>query len=132
MKKRFIAAPVDQLSLRGLTTHAESHWLTFATALNCYAKKPKRSSLKQVANRHGPKWLRAALYAASNSEVNDRSSSTLPRPKELDPKTGSLAYLTAGAEEALKKPEEKPLPSYNRLAPLHDDAALSAKIEEAL
>jgi len=111
MKKSPTVAPVDPLALRGLTTHAESHWLTFATAMRCYEQQPSQPELQRAADRHGPTWLRAALHGEKIPKK------TIRRPKELDPKTGSLAYLTRGAEEALKKPEEKPKASVS-IAPV--------------
>ncbi len=104
MTKRPTVAPVDLLSVRGLTSHAESHWLTFATALKCYATNPHRSALKKAANRHGPQWLRSALHAESTQTIRPK----IRRPKELEPLTGSLAFLTEGAEDALKSTEALP------------------------
>lgn len=90
--------PVDPVSLRGLSSHAESHWLTFATAMRCYAQQPTQPSLAAAADRHGPNWLRSAL----------RKDTATPRtrPREFEPETGSLAFLTEGAEAAMKPPAE--------------------------
>lgn len=92
--------PVDPLSLRGLPSHAETHWLTFATAMRCYARQPTRPALDASADRHGPSWLRSALRKEAPPPRQQQ------RPREFEPDTGSLAFLTAGAEEALKPPKE--------------------------
>lgn len=100
-KPHHTVAPVNPASLRGLASHAESHWLTFATAMKCYASQPTQPALRKAAESHGPSWLRAALHGDKKRPIK--------RPRELEP-TGSLAYLTAGAEEALKKPEARAAP----------------------
>ncbi len=89
--------PVDRASLNGLPSHAETHWLTFATALKVYAQCPTRPALASAAQKHGPSWLRGAL---KGKPVTARR---IARPPELDPKTGSLAFLTRGAQKALEE-----------------------------
>ena len=110
MKNSPTVVPVDPAALRGLASHAESHWLTFATAMKCYASQPTRPVLRQAVESHGPTWLRAALHGEPKRQIR--------RPKELEP-NGSLAYLTAGAEEALKKPEVSAPPSASRKTPAY-------------
>lgn len=93
--------PVDPASLRGLSSHAETHWLTFATAMRCYQSQPTQPALRAAADKHGPTWLRSALRG-------DAKVRKVERPKELDPNTGALAFLTRGAEAAMRPPEELP------------------------
>ena len=108
MTKKLKVTPVDPIALRGLTSHAESHWLTFATAMRCYAQQPTKPDLAAAADRHGPTWLRNAL----RGEKKPRR----PRPREFEA-SGSLAYLTRGAEEALKKPEPRQQPELEHSRP---------------
>lgn len=65
--------------------------------MKCYASQPTQPALRKAAESHGPSWLRAALHGEKKRPIK--------RPRELEP-DGSLAYLTAGAEAALKKPAE--------------------------
>lgn len=110
MKKSLKVVPVDVNALRGLVSHAESHWLTFATAMRCYAHQPTRPLLHQAVESHGPTWLRVALHGEPKRQIR--------RPLELEP-SGSLAYLTAGAEEALKKPDESSHASVRKKTPAY-------------
>ena len=110
MKKSHTVVPVNAAAVRGLATHAESHWLTFATAMRCYASQPTKPVLRKAAESHGPTWLRAALHGEPKRQIR--------RPKELEP-SGSLAYLTAGAEEALKKPEDSDTSRVPRKTPAY-------------
>jgi hypothetical protein len=78
--------------------------------MRCYASQPTRPALRQAAESHGPTWLRAALHGEPKRQIR--------RPKELEP-TGSLAYLTAGAEEALKKPEDSNIKRAHQKTPAY-------------
>ena len=78
-------------------SHAETHWLTFATAIHCYKLRSTKPQLLDAAMNHGPGWLRRALHQAGEAPQPAR------RPKEFVPGRGALAHLTAGAEEALRK-----------------------------
>lgn len=93
---------VDPASLRGLASNAETHWLTFATALRCYAQCPTQPELRRAAHRHAPSWLRSALRPRATPRPHEPLIQPPPRPPELDPATGSLAFLTRGAEDALR------------------------------
>ena len=105
MKQTQSVKPVDPASLRGLSSHAETHWLTFATALRCYARRPAAPTIDHVADRHGPSWLRSALRGEK------KPARPSQRPPELDPQTGSLAFLTRGAERLLHEGAQPSSPS---------------------
>jgi hypothetical protein len=128
MKQNQSVKPVDPSSLRGLSSHAETHWLTFATALKCYAQCPTRPEIRRAIDRHAPPWLRGAL------QEERRGPRSLERPRELDPKTGSLAFLTRGAEASMHPPQDlaRALPSAAREEHAEVDSKYQDRLERYL